>query len=202
MTPTPSPLQTYLNTFAAEAERAVAGLDRDALSQAAQLIIDAKQTHNRLHLAGIGKPSYIAGYGASLISSTGTPAYVLDGTEAVHGSAGQLVEGDVVILLSNSGETAELLATAHAARNNGAVLIAITGNPDSSLARLAAVHIKAAVEAEGGPLNRAPRTSIMAELLVVQALSVVLQADVDLSPDEYVKRHPGGALGQLREDEK
>ena len=194
-------LQHYVRTFSTETDRVVETLDQDALVQAAELILRAKQDGKRLHLSGIGKPSYVAGYGASLIASTGTPAYVLHGTEAVHGSAGQLVPGDVVILISNSGETAELLATAHAAKANGAVLIAITSNPDSSLAQLAEVHLRAAVENEGGPLNRAPRASIVVELFIVQALSVLLQADTDLSPEDYVRRHPGGALGQLRDDE-
>lgn len=79
----------------------------------------AQKRGNRVHITGIGKPGHVSEYGASLLSSTGTPTYFLHGTEAVHGSCGQLVPGDVVIAISNSGETAELKATVTAIRNNG-----------------------------------------------------------------------------------
>lgn len=195
-------MKTYLENIKTEINNFIDDIDVDAINAAVQLINEAKKNNNRLHLSGIGKPSYVAAYGASLISSTGTPAYVLDGTEAVHGSSGQLVEGDVVICISNSGETQELLATAHAILNNGCKIIAITSNPESSLAKLAEIHIQAKVEQEGGPLNRAPRASIIAELIVVQQLSVELQESCDLSVKEYLQRHPGGSLGKLRENEK
>ncbi len=195
-------MKTYLESIKTEINNFIDDIDVDAINAAVQLINEAKKNKNRLHMSGIGKPSYVAAYGASLISSTGTPAYVLDGTEAVHGSSGQLVEGDVVICISNSGETQELLATAHAILNNGCKIIAITSNPESSLAKLAEIHIQAKVEQEGGPLNRAPRASIIAELIVVQQLSVELQESCDLSVKEYLQRHPGGSLGKLRENEK
>ncbi len=177
-------------------------MDEQALLEAAQLISDAQAKGNRIHITGIGKPAHVAGYIASLMSSTGTPTYFLHGTEAVHGSCGQLVKGDVVICISNSGETAEMKATALAIRNNGCQLIAVTGNPKSWLATFCEKHLFAGVKEEGGPLNRAPRNSILAECLVLQALSVVLQSKLDLSPEAYVLRHPGGSLGQLRENEK
>ncbi len=165
------------------------------------IILESQEKGGRLHLSGIGKPSYVAGYIASLISSTGTPTYVLHGTEAVHGSCGQLIAGDVVICISNSGETAELKATATAIKNNGCKIIAVTGNPDSWLAKMADAHIYAGVSQEGGPLNRAPRTSIIAEILALQGLSIILQSHRGLTPQEYVLRHPGGSLGVLRDNE-
>ena len=146
--------------------------------------------------------SYLAGYAASLLSSTGTPAYFLHGTEAVHGSCGQLVPGDIVIFISNSGETAEMKATVTAVRNNGCKVIGISGNAASWLAGQSEVHLLAHAEQEGGPLNRAPRASIVAELLVLQALSVLLQSDAAVTPTQYVKWHPGGSLGHLRENER
>ena len=140
---------------------------------------------------------------ASLLSSTGTPTYFLHGTEAVHGSCGQLIPGDVVICISNSGETAELKATAMAIRNNGCKVIALTGNPSSWLATFVDAHIFTGISREGGPLNRAPRASILAETLALQGLSIVLQEKRGLTPpQEYVLRHPGGALGHLRDNEK
>ncbi len=180
----------------------VDGIDKASLEAAAELILDSKRAGGRLHITGIGKPSHVSNYIASLISSTGTPAYYLHGTEAVHGSCGQLVPGDVVICISNSGETAELKATAAAIRNNGCKLIAVTGNSDSWLAKFCECHLFAGVTREGGPLNRAPRASILAETFILQCLSLLLQEKSDLTPQEYVKRHPGGALGALRDDEK
>lgn len=195
-------IQTFLTTAQAEFDAALKALDLDALNRAADMICRAKAQGNRLHVTGIGKPGHIAGYLASLFSSTGTPAYFLHGTEAVHGSCGQLVEGDIVICISNSGETAEMKATAAAIRNNGCKIIGVTGNPNSWLAAFADLHLCAHVDNEGGPLNRAPRTSILTETFVLQVLSVILQDRCTITPQEYVKRHPGGSLGKLRENEK
>ena len=195
-------LDRYIQISTTEFNRYASSLDRKCIRQAAEMILRATDSGNRLHITGIGKPAYVAGYAASLISSTGTPAYYLHGTEAVHGSCGQLCEGDVVICISNSGETAELKATAMAIRNNGCNIISVTGNPDSWLGKYAEVCLCAAVDQEGGPLNRAPRASILAEIYVIQCLSVVLQEAVGITPAEYVKRHPGGSLGKLRTNEK
>lgn len=176
-------------------------MDYPALEAAANVILQAKASGKRLHISGIGKPAHLAAYAASLFSSTGTPAYFLHGTEAVHGSCGQLVQGDVVIFISNSGETAEMKATVLAVKNNGCKVIGITGNPASWLAEESCVHLTAAAEQEGGPLNRAPRCSVLAETMVLQALSVLLQSEAQITPQQYVKWHPGGSLGKLREGE-
>ena len=107
-----------------------------------------------------------------------------------------------MICISNSGQTDELQATVNAIHNNGCKVIGVTGNLDSWLARHSEAVLFAGVGAEGGPLNRAPRNSILAEIYVLQALSVMLQADRAMTPEQYVLRHPGGALGQLRDNEK
>ena len=185
-----------------EAEKILNGLHKEDFLPAAQIIWDAEEKGNRLHITGIGKPSHVANYMASLLSSTGTPTYFLHGTEAVHGSCGQLVAGDVVICISNSGETAEMKATVAAVKANGCRIIGVTGHETSWLAQQSDVHLLAAVENEGGPLNRAPRMSILAETVVLQALSVLLQSDADVTPQQYVRWHPGGTLGQLRANEK
>ena len=195
-------LDSFIQISNEEFQKVIATIDKESIQKAADLILEAKKAGNRLHITGIGKPGHVSTYTASLFSSTGTPTYYLHGTEAVHGSCGQLVEGDVVICISNSGETSELKATAIAIRNNGCKIIAVTGNPDSWLAKFADAHICASVKDEGGPLNRAPRTSILVETLMLQALSVLLQERRRITPQEYVLRHPGGALGQLRENEK
>ena len=195
-------LDRFIDISVQEFNDYVKSIDQESIYKAAQIILDAKEQGNRLHITGIGKPAHIAGYIASLISSTGTPAYFLHGTEAVHGSCGQLAKGDVVICISNSGETQELKATAMAIKNNGCKVIAVCGNENSWLGKFAEVCLKAGINQEGGPLNRAPRSSILAETYILQCLSVVLQESVNITPQEYVLRHPGGSLGQLRENEK
>ena len=191
----------YLDTVKNDLTEYIEQMNIEEIKAAAELIIEAGKRGNRVHISGIGKPGHIAGYISSLISSTGTPTYFLHGTEAVHGSCGQLIEGDIVIFISNSGETSEMKSTVLAIKNNGCKVIGVSGNPESWLAKESVAHLYAGVPKEGGPLNRAPRMSILAETLVLQVLSVYLQSYVDITPQGYVKRHPGGALGQLREGE-
>jgi D-arabinose 5-phosphate isomerase GutQ len=195
-------LNIFKNTTTKEMGDFVSSVTPESIEPAAELILNAEKTGNRVHITGIGKPSHVAEYMASLLSSTGTPTYYLHGTEAVHGSCGQLVANDIVIAISNSGETTELKATVTAVKNNGCKVIAVTGNPDSWLAKEADASLIAGVKEEGGPLNRAPRESILAEIYVLQALSVYLQALRGITPQQYVMWHPGGTLGKLREDEK
>ena len=192
----------FLNTVKNDLSDFIDHMDDSEIEDAAELILESQKNGGRVHISGIGKPGHISGYIASLMSSTGNPAYFLHGTEAVHGSCGQLVPGDVVIFISNSGETAEMRSTVLAVKNNGCSIIGVSGNPDSWLAKESAVHIFAGVKKEGGPMGRAPRMSILAETLVLQALSVALQAHKEVSPQQYVKWHPGGALGKLRDNEK
>lgn len=195
-----------VDTFLSSAKKEVAAfaekISAESYEAAAELILSAEKAGNRLHITGIGKPGHVAAYMASLFSSTGNPCYFLHGTEAVHGSCGQLVAGDVVIAISNSGETGELKATVLAVKNNGCRVIGVTGNTDSWLAQHSDVCLYAGVGEEGGPLNRAPRNSILAETLTLQALSVAVQVERDWDPQKYVRCHPGGKLGELRENEK
>lgn len=195
-------LEHFIDVARSETAEFVYDIDYERLSLAAELISSCEANGGRPHVSGIGKPAHIAGYAASLFSSTGTPCYFLHGTEAVHGSCGQLMEGDVVIFISNSGETAEMKSTVSAVINNGCKVIGITAKPESWLAKHSDVCLTAGVPEEGGPLNRAPRMSIIVETLMLQALSVVLQAKKDITPEWYVKRHPAGALGKLRDEEK
>lgn len=195
-------MDTFVASAVEQLQSFAEKMDRNAIKAAAELIVQSQSSGGRIHITGIGKPGHVSSYIASLLSSTGNPCYFLHGTEAVHGSCGQLVEGDVVIAISNSGETAELKATVLAVKNNGCHVIGVTGNMESWLAAQSEVCLFAGVTAEGGPLNRAPRNSILAETLVLQALSVALQAEKDWDPIRYVRCHPGGKLGELRENEK
>ncbi len=178
-----------------------AKLSGEVYEKAAEVILESQKNGGRLHITGIGKPGHVAVYMASLFSSTGNPCYFLHGTEAVHGSCGQLQAGDVVIAISNSGETTELKSTVLAIKNNGCKIIGVSGKNESWLAQQSDAFLFAGVDEEGGPLNRAPRNSILAEILTLQALSVALQAQRNWSPTEYVRCHPGGKLGDLREGE-
>ncbi len=195
-------LEAFQNSAKDEFNKFMDTVTAECLSGAVSLIQNCEKSGGRIHITGIGKPGHVAAYMASLLSSTGTPTYFLHGTEAVHGSCGQLVEGDVVLCISNSGQTVELQATVNAIHNNGCKVIGVTGNLNSWLAQNSEAVLFAGIGAEGGPLNRAPRNSILAEIYVLQALSVMLQADRAITPEQYVRRHPGGALGQLRQNEK
>lgn len=194
-------VNVFLDTVKGEVDTFIDSLAPDQYEQAAALVQASQAKGGRIHVTGIGKCSHVATYAASLISSTGNPAYYLHGTEAVHGSCGQLVAGDVVIAISNSGETAELKATVLAVQNNGCKTIGVSGNRESWLAKHTDTFLFAGVKAEGGPLNRAPRNSVLAEMLTLQTLSVALQTEKGWDPIHYVRCHPGGALGTLRKDE-
>ncbi|WP_407416988.1 SIS domain-containing protein [Paratractidigestivibacter faecalis] len=188
-------VQEFLSIAKESVDKYVAGIDFAALSAAKQLILDVEAKGNRLHVTGIGKPGHVSGYAASLFSSTGTPTYELHGTECVHGSAGQTRPGDVVIAISNSGETGELKSTVTCLKGVGVHIIALTGNPDSWLAKEAEVALIAGVDQEGDSMNKPPRASILAEIIELQCLSILLQNEFGLDPKQYVKWHPGGALG-------
>ena len=171
-------------------------IDPAAFDEAVALIRAAEAGGGRVHVTGIGKPEHVARYAASLLSSTGTPATFLHGTEAVHGSAGQLVSGDVVIAISNSGETEDLHRAVEAVRGLGAKLIAVTGALHSRLAQSADAVLDAGVAQEGGGLGFAPRASVAAEILVLAALSAALESERGFTRADYNARHPAGKLGE------
>jgi arabinose-5-phosphate isomerase len=172
-------------------------LDTGSYRAALVLIREAEAAGGRVHVTGVGKPEHLARYGASLLASTGTPAAFLHATETLHGSAGQVVPGDVVIAISNSGTTGELLAAVAAVQARGARVIAITGGLDSPLAQQADVTLDAGVSREGGGLGLAPRASVAAELLVLAGLSTGLETARGFTRADYHQRHPAGRLGQL-----
>lgn len=168
----------------------------DSFDAAVALVREVEQAGGRVHVTGVGKPEHLAHYAASLLSSTGTPATFLHATEAVHGSAGQLVAGDLVIAISNSGETQELRATLAVARELGARVLAVTGAGQSWLASEADLWLDSGVAREGGGLGFAPRASAAAGLLVLAALSAGLEQARGFSREEYHRRHPAGKLGE------
>lgn len=189
-------VQEFLSIVGKSLHQYVESIDFDALSAVKKLILDAEAKGGRLHVTGIGKPGHVSGYAASLFSSTGTPTYELHGTECVHGSAGQTRPGDVVIAISNSGETGELKATVTCLKNVGVHIIALTGNPNSWLANEAEVALIAGVEQEGDSMNKPPRASILAEIMELQCLSILLQTSTALTQSSTLSGIPAELLAR------
>ncbi|MCC6642954.1 MAG: SIS domain-containing protein [Deltaproteobacteria bacterium] len=163
---------------------------------ALRIVRESEACGGRVHVTGVGKASHVARYAAALLSSTGTPATFLDSGEAVHGGAGQVARGDVVIAVSHSGETDELLAAVAAVRALGARVLAVTGAPASRLGRHADVTLDAFVAREGGGLGLAPRASVAAQSLLLAALAAALERERGFAHADYLARHPGGSLGK------
>ncbi|MBK9313991.1 MAG: SIS domain-containing protein [Acidobacteria bacterium] len=174
--------------------------NQNDIKRIADLILKAEARGGRVHITGIGKPEYVAGYISALLSSTGTPTYFLHGTECVHGSAGQVVPGDVVIAISNSGETGEMKATVASLKKIGALIVGVSGNSDSWLAKQSDAFLFAGVKREGSPLNFEPRASILAEIFVLAALSIELQSRKYITRAQYNAWHPGGTIGKATKE--
>jgi arabinose-5-phosphate isomerase len=181
-----------LEIEAAAVRGLIAKLDQQ-FERAVDIILACK---GRVTVSGIGKSGHIARKIASTMSSTGTAAYFVHPAEASHGDLGMITRDDVFIALSNSGESAELLAIVPLIKRQGARLIAFTGNADSSLARQADAHLYAGAEKEACPLNLAPTASTTAALALGDALALALMQAKGFSRDEFARSHPGGALGR------
>jgi arabinose-5-phosphate isomerase len=150
----------------------------------------------RVIVSGMGKSGHIARKIAATLSSTGTPAYFVHPAEAAHGDLGMITGQDVLIALSYSGESQELLAIVPIIKRQGAKLISLTGKPQSSLAREADVHLNGAVDKEACPLGLAPTTSTTAALALGDALAVALLDAKGFGEEDFARSHPGGALGR------
>lgn len=150
----------------------------------------------RIVVTGMGKSGHIGGKIAATLASTGTPAFFVHPGEASHGDLGMITRQDVVLALSNSGETAEILTILPLIKRLGVPLIAMTGQPESTLARLATVHINVAVQQEACPLGLAPTSSTTAALVMGDALAVSLLETKGFTRDDFALSHPGGSLGK------
>ena len=150
----------------------------------------------RVVVSGIGKSGHIARKLAATLASTGTPAFFVHPAEASHGDLGMITPDDVVVMLSNSGETDELVLLTPHLKRQGAKIIALTGNEHSSLAQAADVHLDAAVDAEACPLGLAPTASTTAALALGDALALALLDARGFSVEDFARSHPGGPLGR------
>lgn len=162
-------------------------------AEAVELLLNCT---GRVVVSGIGKSGHIARKIASTLASTGTPAMFVHPAEAAHGDLGMVGADDAFVAISNSGETAELMAIVPIIKRMGASLIAMTGNDASSLARLATVHLNVAVDQEACPLNLAPTASTTATLALGDALAVALLDARGFREEDFARSHPGGALGR------
>ncbi|MGZ5030980.1 MAG: KpsF/GutQ family sugar-phosphate isomerase [Methylobacter sp.] len=152
--------------------------------------------NGRVVVTGMGKSGHIGGKIAATLASTGTPAFFVHSGEASHGDLGMITSQDVVLALSNSGETEEVLTILPIIKRLGVPLIAMTGNPNSTLAKFATTHINVAVEQEACPLGLAPTSSTTAALVMGDALAVSLLEARGFTRDDFALSHPGGSLGK------
>ena len=150
----------------------------------------------RIVVTGVGKSGHIGGKIAATLASTGTPAFFVHSGEASHGDLGMITTQDVVLALSNSGETQEILAILPLIKRLNIPLIALTGNPNSTLANFATVHLNVSVAQEACPLGLAPTSSTTAALVMGDALAVSLLEARVFSRDDFAFSHPGGQLGR------
>jgi arabinose-5-phosphate isomerase len=169
------------------------GANADALVLAVELLHSCK---GRIVVSGIGKSGHIARKIAATFASTGSPAFFVHPAEASHGDLGMVTRDDVFVALSNSGETDELLTIVPIVKRTGAKLIALTGAPNSSLAKLADAHLDTSVEKEACPLNLAPTSSTTAALAMGDALAVALLDARGFQAEDFQRSHPGGRLGR------
>ncbi|QHE90846.1 KpsF/GutQ family sugar-phosphate isomerase [Pandoraea fibrosis] len=181
-----------LRTEADAIERVSAHLD-DSFSEAVSLLLDCR---GRVVVTGMGKSGHIGRKLAATFASTGTPAFFVHPAEASHGDLGMITADDVVVALSNSGETGELVSILPMIKRIGAKLIAMTGNANSSLGRLSNVHLDAHVDREACPLGLAPTASTTAALALGDALAVTLLDARGFGAEDFARSHPGGALGR------
>ena len=151
----------------------------------------------RVIVSGIGKPGIIARKIAATFSSTGTPAVFLHPAEAIHGDVGMVKQGDVAVLLSNSGESSEIVDLLPVLQRLGVKIIALTGAGESTLAQKSDVVVDVGVAREADPLNMAPTASTTAALAMGDALASALMAVRGFSKEDYAKNHPGGSIGNI-----
>ncbi len=165
----------------------------DSFARAVEIVL---ASHGRMIVSGIGKSGHIARKIAATLASTGTPAYFVHPAEASHGDLGMITREDVLLALSNSGEAEELLRIVPIIKRQGGRVIAMTGNPGSSLAREADIHLNAGVAQEACPLNLAPTASTTAALALGDALAVALLDARGFGAEDFARSHPGGSLGR------
>ena len=182
-----------IETEARAVSALAAEINQPSFIQACQLMLACK---GRVVVTGMGKSGHIAGKIAATLASTGTPAFFVHPGEASHGDLGMITATDVVLALSNSGETAEIITILPIIKRLNVPLIAMTGNPGSTLSAAATANINVRVEREACPLGLAPTASTTAALAMGDALAVALLESRGFTEEDFARSHPGGALGR------
>ncbi len=182
-----------LDLEAAAISRAAGRLDRENVDRAVEMVLNC---HGKVVAMGVGKSGVIAEKLAQTLTSTGTLAISLHPSDAMHGSLGAISRGDVVIALSNSGETDELIAILPSLRSRGVSMISILGNADSTLARHSDLFLDASVDQEACPLNLAPTASTTVALAIGDALAMAVMNARGVTQEDFAANHPGGRLGK------
>ncbi len=177
----------------AEALQEIARALDDSFVAAVEALLHCQ---GRVVVTGMGKSGHIGSKIAATMASTGTPAFFVHPAEAAHGDLGMIVDHDIVIAISNSGESDEILAIIPALKRKNITLICITARPDSTMARHADIHITAAVSQEACPLGLAPTSSTTAVMALGDALAVALLRARAFTPDDFALSHPAGSLGK------
>jgi arabinose-5-phosphate isomerase len=188
-------IETAKKVLRIEAEAVLALIDRigEPFEQAVRMILDCP---GRVVITGMGKSGLICQKIAATLASTGTPALFLHPAEGIHGDLGMVVKGDVVVAVSNSGETEELTRILPVIKRMGLPLIAMAGNPRSTLAKSGDVFLDISVKEEACPLGLAPTASTTATLAMGDALAVALLLERGFKEEDFALFHPGGALGK------
>lgn len=184
-----------LNTFRAEAEavQSLAGQLTDDFEKAVRAIL---ATHGKVIVTGMGKSGLVGRKIAATLASTGTPSFFLHPGEAYHGDLGVIEAGDIVLALSNSGQTDEVLRLIPYLQECGNTVIAMTGNAGSTLAKNSTYHLDVSVKSEACPLSLAPTCSTTAQLAMGDALAVALMNERGFRAEDFARFHPGGSLGR------
>jgi len=188
-------LRLAQRTFEIEARAllALAARQGEAFARAVQAMLACRR---RVVVMGMGKSGHVGRKTAATLASTGTPAFFVHPAEAGHGDLGMLMPGDVVLAISNSGESDELAAILPAMRRLGVTLVVMTGQSGSTLARHADIVLSSAVDEEACPLNLAPTASTAAQMALGDALAVALLDARGFREEDFARSHPGGALGR------
>lgn len=156
----------------------------------------------RVILSGMGKAGHVAKKIAATLSSLGTPSFFVHPAEAVHGDSGMVTKNDIVIFISNSGETQEVLNFTFIVKQIGAKIISITGNPESTLAKNSEIHLCAKIKREADSLNLAPTSSSTLALSLGDAIAATVSKIKGFTPKDFAFYHPGGSLGDRLRDKK
>ena len=183
------------SVFSVEA-KAVSALSDNLSTDFDDAVSAILSSEGKTIVCGMGKSGIIGKKIAATLASTGTPSFFMHPGEAYHGDLGMVSPDDVFIAISNSGETEEVVKLIPFLKDNGNVLIAMTGNPDSTLAKAANYHLNVGVEEEACPLQLAPTSSTTATLAMGDALAVTLMKARDFKPENFARFHPGGSLGR------